>query len=63
MADDVDAASKRMELESELTTRAARYAVAKMPKGEAGECDGCGEYFERTVNGYCGRCRDRLGLP
>lgn len=39
----------------------ASRAVAQMPEGEPGECSGCGEYFARTVNGYCGFCRDKFG--
>ena len=34
-------------------------AVAAMPKGEPGECSGCGELSGRLVDGYCAPCRDR----
>lgn len=34
--------------------------VAEMPVGEAGECNGCGDFFTRLVDGYCGRCRDKF---
>ena len=37
--------------------------ASKIPAGEAGECDLCGEYYARIVNGVCARCRDRRGLP
>ena len=63
MADPVDEANERTELELDLGVLQSRAAVAQIPEGEAGECDHCGEYFTRTVNGSCGRCRDKLGLP
>ena len=63
MADIIDTSNERTELELDLGQKAVRAAVARMPEGEAGECDHCGEYFERTVGGACGFCRDKLGLP
>ena len=42
---------------------ALRNAHRDIPLGEPGECDACGEWFARTVGGYCGRCRDELRLP
>lgn len=41
---------------------AARKKAQAMPTGEPGECEWCGEYFARLVNGACGRCRDKWKL-
>lgn len=30
-----------------------------MPAGNPGECDGCGEWSGRLVDGYCCPCRDK----
>lgn len=40
-----------------------RRAAAGMPSGEPGTCAECGRELPRIVGGYCGRCRDELGLP
>ena len=63
MADIIDNANDRTELELDLGVLQARAAVGRMDAGEAGECDNCGSYFTRLVNGKCGFCRDALGLP
>ena len=34
--------------------------AAEIPIGEAGECQGCGDYFTRLVDDLCGRCRDKF---
>ena len=31
----------------------------EIPLGNPGECDMCGDYFSRLVNGACGFCRDK----
>lgn len=59
MVDEVDVANQQREEAEATTVQAIRNAASKIPAGEPGECDGCGEYFTRTVGGYCGRCRDR----
>ena len=38
-------------------------AAAKIPPGEPGDCDLCGEWSGRLVNGACARCRDKYKLP
>lgn len=43
---------------------AAISAKAKaIPAGVPGECDLCGEWSGRLVNGACAPCRDRHNLP
>lgn len=63
MADIVDIANDFEELIVSSNLSFIVSQAANMPKGEAGECDLCGEYYERTVNGVCARCRDKRGLP
>lgn len=60
--DDVDISNERAQNHEEAAIAAARAKAAGIPKGEAGVCDYCGEYFERLVNGACGRCRDKYRL-
>lgn len=38
-------------------------AAAKIPPGEPGDCDLCGEWSGRLVGGVCAPCRDRHKLP
>ena len=36
--------------------------ASEIPVGNPGDCDGCGEWFGRLVDGYCGYCRDKLRI-
>ena len=36
--------------------------AAEFIKGAPGECDWCGDYFVRLVNGACGRCSDEYKI-
>lgn len=61
MADEIDLAQEREELE-----RAA--ILAARPKfefnpGTPGDCEYCGHWFGRLVGGACGFCRDKYKLP
>lgn len=59
MADHIDMANDLAAEETERHIAAARQPV---PVGEAGDCDQCGDYFERLVKDHrgwrCGYCRD-----
>ena len=57
--DEVDFANNRMEEELAARIKAAR---ADIPPGVEGECDLCGEWFGRLVNGVCVPCRERHKL-
>ena len=59
MADEADRAAPRIEAYVTDALGVAARAVAAMPKGEPGECSGCGELSGRLVDGYCAPCRDR----
>lgn len=59
--DDMDKAQDRAQVLNDLAIQDIRSRV-QMPKGHPGECDYCGEHFERLVNGACGHCRDKYKL-
>lgn len=62
MSDEADRAQDLERMSNEDALRAAREKAQAMPTGEPGECEWCGEYFARLVNGACGRCRDKWKL-
>lgn len=61
MADIADRAQARIEQEERDRIAAIR-ANAKLQEGKPGDCDLCGEWSGRLVNGACAPCRDRHGL-
>lgn len=63
MADLIDQANEKVELLRQSAENEARKGILNMPKGEPGECAECGLVFTRTVDGYCGKCRDDLRRP
>lgn len=63
MADEIDISNDRIEAENQRSIQAMREHAAKIPTGNPGECDLCGEYSLRLVNGVCARCRDKHNLP
>ncbi len=58
--DPIDRADYFIESVVDDHVKEAMRKAAEIPKGTAGECDGCGDYFQRLVNGCCGRCRDKF---
>ena len=42
---------------------ALRNAAKPMPAGVPGDCEFCGEWFGRLVQGACVPCRTRYKLP
>lgn len=60
MADDIDRAQERIETELEAAIKAAR---GDIPPGKQGECDLCGEWSGRLIQGVCAPCRDKYKLP
>lgn len=61
MADDADRAQVVTEAALSDAVEKARKA-ATMPAGVAGDCDLCGEWSGRLVEGACAPCRDHYGL-
>lgn len=62
MTDIFDRATEREEKDRELALKAAMQRAAEIPAGNPGECDLCGEFCGRLVQGSCARCRDKWGL-
>ena len=58
--DPIDRADYFIESVIDDHVKEAMRRAAEIPVGEAGECDSCGEFFTRLVDGMCGRCRDKF---
>ncbi len=58
--DEIDLAQERDQM---ATDDAIRRAAKEIPPGKPGDCDLCGEWTARLVNGTCARCRDKWKLP
>jgi hypothetical protein len=63
VADDVDMTQEKSEALARFNLEQVRYAAQRMPPGQPGECELCGEWSGRLVSGACAPCRDRHGLP
>ena len=59
MADDADRVTENIERQMARIELAVRY---NLPKGKAGDCDICGEWSGRLINGACAPCRDKYNL-
>lgn len=60
--DECDRAQMREESVRDGAVEDAMHKARQIPKGEPGECDFCGEWSGRLVNGACAPCRDKRGL-
>jgi len=58
--DEVDAGNDRAQAILDAAIQAAR---GDIKPGTAGECDLCGEWSGRLINGACAPCRDWYKLP
>lgn len=63
MSDDVDNANDHIEREEAAALKAVQANRDAQPVGVPGECDLCGEWMLRLVDGACAPCRDRYKLP
>lgn len=63
MSDEVDTANDHIEREEAAALKAVQAKRLAQPVGSPGDCDLCGEYMVRLVNGACGFCRDKYKLP
>ena len=61
MADEVDAAQDLADKALQLAIAQAR-SKANIPAGVSGDCDLCGEWSGRLIEGVCAPCRDHYGL-
>jgi hypothetical protein len=57
--DEADIAQVEIEREAERNKR----PPYTLPTGSAGDCELCGEWSGRLVNGACAPCRERHRLP
>ena len=62
MADEADRAGEYTETGTSAAVAAICAAASYIPPGKPGECDLCGEWSGRLVNGACCPCRDKHGL-
>lgn len=63
LADEADLAARNEQIEVDAGVSLVREAAANIPVGEPGDCDLCGEWSGRLVDGVCAPCRDRHKLP
>jgi hypothetical protein len=63
MADEVDMAQEHSEKHEAYRIKEVQAIAQKIPVGEAGECNLCGEHNPRLVCGNCSPCRDKYKLP
>ncbi len=61
MSDDVDIASDRTQLAIDAKLQEISDA-AKLDPGTEGDCELCGEWTSRLIDGACAPCRDRYKL-
>lgn len=61
-SDPIDRADYFIESVIDDHVKDAMRRASEIPAGNSGDCDICGEYFSRLVNGCCGFCRDRFGM-
>lgn len=62
LPDMLDAAGQLTQALADDEVGRIRRAAANMPKGKPGDCDLCGSWSGRLVNGVCAPCRDRYKL-
>ena len=60
--DDADRADCYIESVIDDHVKLAMRKALEIPPGNPGECDCCGDWCGRLVNGCCARCRDKYGM-
>ena len=63
MADEIDLTNDRILHDTDREVARIAQAAARIPPGEPGDCELCGEWSGRLVRGVCAPCRDRHKLP
>jgi hypothetical protein len=61
MADEIDITNDRTQLAIDSKVKQIS-DVAKLDPGVEGDCDLCGEWSGRLIDGACAPCRDRYKL-
>ena len=62
MSDDIDHMADRNILYDAAQVQAIR-DKAVLATGKPGDCDFCGDWSGRLIEGVCAPCRDKRGLP
>lgn len=62
MPDELDNLTAREDHITQLNIDACRQK-SHIDPGKPGDCDLCGEWSGRLIQGVCSPCRDRRGLP
>ncbi len=57
MADEADQAQRYIDEEERI--RRLNHPPYHLPEGKAGDCELCGEWSGRLIDGACAPCRDR----
>jgi len=60
--DDIDKANDHIQKTEDATIAAIRKAAADIPEGKPGDCDLCGNWSSRLVDGVCAPCRDKYKI-
>lgn len=60
--DDADKADGLIQAREREALAAVQRAAKNIPEGRPGDCDLCGEWSGRLVQGVCARCRDKYRL-
>lgn len=60
MPDEIDLAQEREEI---ARADAIREAAKPIPPGNPGDCEICGEWSGRLIQGACAPCREKWRLP
>lgn len=70
MTDEFDQANERLEFEASVEVANVCNKLKDFVEGQAGDCELCGEFFERVIRVRwgrgivlsCGRCRDKYRI-
>ena len=60
--DEADYAQEKIDETTSNAIKQATHAASQMPAGTQGDCDVCGYWSGRLVNGACAPCRDKYGV-
>jgi hypothetical protein len=62
MPDELDRVQEKIDKELDDRIKAVT-AKADLPPGKPGDCELCGEWSGRLIDGACAPCRDHFNLP
>jgi hypothetical protein len=59
----IDRANDKAQAGIDAAEAEIRYQAGRIPAGEPGTCELCGEWSGRLVKAVCAPCRDKYKLP